>query len=62
MIYQCEKCKSILISKNIDNYMLKFNDEVDYVKFDEATIYDEFVYCCPNCKEQYIKREFIIIE
>lgn len=29
---KCKRCGEILTSESIDKYMLKFNDEIDYIK------------------------------
>lgn len=59
MNYICPVCKKKMTSKEIDNFMNECEQEF-YIPIDNATEFDEFVYCCIHCKEEMMKRDFII--
>lgn len=53
--YKCLNCNGISLQTKIDEPM---ENQEGFVSIDNATTSDEFVYICPCCGEELIRKDF----
>lgn len=54
--YKCNQCNKISTSEEINKPM---KEQEGFVSIEDATNSDEFVYICPHCQEELIKKDFL---